>query len=193
MLSLLCLSLAVPVQDPTPLILEGDPTPDGFVVQFLNKMIVASDGSWVVGVNTTNTATGIDDYLLRDGVPFITPGDLIPGLGSGLDFYLDFDHAGAGRLFGIGWNGILEIAQDHVTCIGHAGHLGAHLVQLRRHRLGQPLAPPRQVSHRLRGACGEGLKELARRFLAHSEISHSRRNLAIKGPVAMARWSQPNG
>ncbi|MEL6431879.1 MAG: hypothetical protein AAFR54_22115 [Planctomycetota bacterium] len=96
MLSLLCLSLAVPVQDPTPLILEGDPTPDGFVVQFLGKMIVASDGSWVVGVNTTNTDTGIDDYLLRDGVPFLTPGDPIPGLGSGLDFYLDFDHAGAG-------------------------------------------------------------------------------------------------
>jgi hypothetical protein len=55
-----------------------------------------------------------------------------------------------------------------------------------RHELNHPLDPDRQLAHWIWRTRSEWFEKLARRFLAHGIVSHSRRNLAIMADLAMA-------
>ena len=72
------------------------------------------------------------------------------------------DEAGARGLLGVDRNGVFEVAQHHVDLAGELGHLGAHLLVVRRHEMDHALEPHRQVAHRRRRADGQRLEKLPR-------------------------------
>ena len=72
------------------------------------------------------------------------------------------DEARARRLLGLDGDGVLEVAEHHVDLAGELGHLGAHLLVVRRHEMDHALEPHRQVAHRRRRADGQRLEKLPR-------------------------------
>jgi hypothetical protein len=66
--------------------------------------------------------------------------------------------------FGVGGNGVLEIAEHHVDLMHEFRHPRAHLLDMRRHEMNHALQPQRQVAQRRRRPDGEGFKEIARQF-----------------------------
>ena len=74
----------------------------------------------------------------------------------------------ARRLLGVGRNGVLEIAEHDVDLPHEFRHLGAHLLDVRRHEMDHALEPHRQFAQRRRRADGERLKELARQLHGRS-------------------------
>ena len=56
------------------------------------------------------------------------------------------DEAGARLLLGLDRNGVLQIAQHHVDLAGKLGHLGAQLLDMRRHEMDHALEPHRQLA-----------------------------------------------
>ncbi len=69
------------------------------------------------------------------------------------------DEAGARRLLGVGRNGVFQIAEHHVDLLDKFRHLGAHLLDMRRHEMDHPLEPQRQFAQRRRRADRKRLEE----------------------------------
>ena len=65
------------------------------------------------------------------------------------------DEAFARGFLGLDRDGVLQIAQHHVDLARELGHLGAQLVEVRRHEMDHALQPHRQVAHGRRRADGE--------------------------------------
>ena len=74
------------------------------------------------------------------------------------------DEALASGFLGIGGNRVLQIAENHVHLLGDIRHLGAHLLQVRRHEMDHALKPHRQLAIWCGRADGERLEELARQL-----------------------------
>ena len=66
--------------------------------------------------------------------------------------------------FGVGGNGVLEIAEHHVDLMHQLGHPRAHLLDMRRHEMDHALELQRQFAQRRRRPDREGFKEIARQF-----------------------------
>ena len=72
------------------------------------------------------------------------------------------DEAGARRLLGVGRNRVLEVAEHHVDLRDQLRHLGAYLLDVRRHEVDHALQLDRQLAQRRRRADRERLEEVAR-------------------------------
>ena len=98
-----------------------------------------------------------------------------------VEFLAHLDEALARRFLGVGGNGVLEIAQNHVDRLGHVAGLGADFFQMRRHEMDHALHPHGQVAIGGRRPDGERLVEFARGFhlrlrsMLRREISRNRR------------------
>ena len=77
------------------------------------------------------------------------------------------DEARARRLLGVGRDRVLEIAEHDVDLPDELRHLGADLLDMRRHEMDHALEPHRQLAQRRRRADRERLIELARKLHAH--------------------------
>ena len=80
------------------------------------------------------------------------------------------DEALARGLLGVGRDGVFEIAEHDVDLLDQFRHLGADLLDMRRHEMDHALEPDRQVAHRGGRADGERLKELAGQL--HAVLEH---------------------
>ena len=74
------------------------------------------------------------------------------------------DEAVACGRFGVGGNGVFEIAEHHVDLMHQLGHPRAHFLDMRRHEMDHALEPQRQVAQRRRRPDRERLEEIARQF-----------------------------
>ena len=72
------------------------------------------------------------------------------------------DKAGAGRFFGVNWNGVFEIAEDDVDLGDELGHFAADLFDMRRNKMDHSLQPQRQFTQRRRRADRKRLEKIAR-------------------------------
>jgi len=72
------------------------------------------------------------------------------------------DKAGAGRFFGVNWNGVFEIAEDDVDLGDELGHFAANLFDMRRNEMDHPLQPQRQFTQRRRRADRKRFEKIAR-------------------------------
>ena len=78
-----------------------------------------------------------------------------------------FDGASARGVLRVGRNGVFQIGQHDIHAACHVRHFGAHLVQVRRHKMDHPLQADRQVAHRRGCANRKGFEEITRCFLRH--------------------------
>ncbi len=76
------------------------------------------------------------------------------------------DEAVARGLLGVDRDGVFEIAEHDVDLRDQLRHLGAHLLDVRRHEMDHALEPHRQFAQRRRRADGQRLEEIARQFHA---------------------------
>ena len=74
------------------------------------------------------------------------------------------DEARARRLLGVGRDRVLEIAEHHVDLRDQLRHLGAQLLDVRRHEMDHALELDRQLAQRRRRADRERLEEIARQL-----------------------------
>jgi hypothetical protein len=74
------------------------------------------------------------------------------------------DEAGPRRPLGVGRYGVLQVAQQHVHVADHVGHLGAHLLHLRRKEMDHALEPDRQLAQGRGRADGERTVEACGQF-----------------------------
>ena len=86
------------------------------------------------------------------------------------------DEARARRLLGVGRDGVFEIAEHDVDLRDQFRHLGAHLLDVRRHEMDHALELDRQFPQRRRRADRERLEEIARQF--HPDVL----GLAVQSP-----------
>ena len=75
-------------------------------------------------------------------------------------------------LLGVGRDGVLEIAEHDIDLPGELRHLGAHLLDMRRHEMDHALEPDRQLAQRRGRADRERLIELARQLHALILVRH---------------------
>ena len=97
-------------------------------------------------------------------------------VGAEVDRLGHLDEALARRFLGVDRNGVLEIAEHHVDLAHELGHLGAQLLDMRRHEMDHALQPHRQLAQRRWRADGQRLKELAREF---HRLGPSKRRSAV--------------
>ena len=76
------------------------------------------------------------------------------------------DEAFARRFLGVGRNGVLEIAEHDVDLADQLRHLGAELLDMRRHEMDHALELDRQLAQRGRRADRERLKKLRGSFMS---------------------------
>ena len=74
------------------------------------------------------------------------------------------DEASARGRFGVGRNGVLQIAEHDVDLMHQLGHLRAHFLDMRRHEMDHALELQRQFAQRRRRPDREGFEEIARQF-----------------------------
>ena len=75
------------------------------------------------------------------------------------------DEACARRLLGVGRDRVLEIAEHHVDLRDQLRHLGAQLLDLRRHEMDHALELDRQLAQRHGAPIASGLKKLRGSFM----------------------------
>ena len=108
-------------------------------------------------------ADDLDDVVERPGR--IERVDARPQSGRAVvDALCHLDEALARGFLGLDRNGVLEIAQHHVDLARELRHLGAQLVEVRRHEMDHALEPHRQIAHGRGRADGERGEELARQL-----------------------------
>lgn len=89
----------------TPLVQEGDVIGGVGTVTSVSNFAVNNSGSWIVEA-ATNAASTVNDVLIRDGVLYLTEGDLLPApSGAGIN---TFDTVNLNNLGNSGWNFFLE-------------------------------------------------------------------------------------
>ena len=100
------------------------------------------------------------------------------------------DEAVARCRFGVGRNGVLEIAEHHIDLMHQLGHPRAHFLDMRRHEMDHALEPQRQFAQRRRRPDRERLEEIARQF--HRTIPQLRTGKArMNGGTPPSRfWRQ---
>ncbi len=74
------------------------------------------------------------------------------------------DKTGPGGFFGVGGNGVLQIAQQHIHLPHHIRDLGAHLFHMRREKVNHTLQRHRNFPIRLRRPDGQWFEKIFWRF-----------------------------